>query len=132
MNTAELEKPPKKSDITIWGIIEICIFIYLGFSAMDDLFDTLTSNSGISFMGLVRIVICGLIAVGFLFAAFGFFKEDSQHLKTGILCFLAGCIGLTLVIFLYMFRIGFGIGSIIEILLFVVLSYFLYKQSQNC
>ena len=132
MDTSELEKPPKKSDITIWSVIEICIFIYLGFSAMDDLFDTFTSNSGISFMGLIKIVICGLIAVGFLFAAFGFLKDDNQHLKTGILCFFAGCIGLTLIIFLNMFRGGFGLGSIIELLLFALFSYFLYKQSQNC
>ena len=122
----DLERPPSKSNITVWAIIEICVFLFLGIGAIKDIIDVFKSPTGVSILDLVKVCVYALLAVGFCFATYGFFKENSQNLKTGLISFCFGCIGLAIVDF------DFGIGSIIKILLLLFFSYVLYKQSLNC
>ena len=127
----DLERPPSKSNIDVWAIIEICVFVFLGIGAIKDIFDVFGKNTGISVIDIIKVCIYGLLAAGFCFAAYGFFQNTPQHLKTGLLCFAAGLLGKAFFIFIHILN-GFGLGSLIELCIVLFFCYILYKQSTHC
>ena len=127
----DLERPPSKANINVWTVIEICIFVFLGVGSMKDLFDAFGSGFKFSVVDLIKICIYALLAVGFCFAAYGFFQNTHQHIKTGLLCFAAGLLGKAVFIFFHILN-GFGFGSLIELLLVLAFCYILYLQSTHC
>ena len=123
----QLERPPSKNNLTVYSIIQIILMLCIGCSSGKDLFD-IFSYSKFSIIDLIKIVVDGLIFIGFLLAAYAFFVDNSDHLKKGFLLFFFGLIGWLIICILDWFRSGFGFGSLIEFLIYCFLTYIIYIQ----
>ena len=123
----QIERPPSKYNLSIPAIIQIILMLCAGLSSGKDLFD-IFKYSHFSIIDLIKIVVDGLIFIGFLLAAYAFFVDNNDHLKKGFLLFLFGLIGWLVICILDWFRSGFGFGSLIEFLIFCCLAYIIYIQ----
>ena len=125
-----LEIPPKKSNFSVWDIIQLIIMTFIGLMAGKELYDIFKLGS-FSFIDLLKIVIDGLLFIGIIIAIYGFFREEDKYLKAGFLLFLIGLLGLLVLFLLDMFKGGFRFGYFIEFLLYLMLTYIIYIQFPN-
>ena len=127
----DLERPPSKANLTIFTIIEICFFTYLGITSVKNIYDLITKSAGISSGYLLEICIYGLLVAGFFFVACGFFQNSHRHLKTGLLFFVLGLIGKAIFLFLRFIK-TFSFVPLIELCVDIFFVCIAYKQSTHC
>ena len=123
----EIERPPSRSNLSIYSIIQLLIMLYLGCDAGKEVFNIFKFGS-YSWVDLLKIVIDLLVFAGMLIAAYGIFADKSDSIKTGFLLFFYGCIGLIIICILDLIKGGFSYGPFIEILFICFIAYILYKQ----
>ena len=127
---AELERPPSKSNLSILSIIQITIMLFIGYDAGSNLFG-IFKNGRFSIIDLIKIVVDGLIFLGLILAAYGFFTDDIDKTKGGFLLFFFGLLGLLVIILLGWFKGGFGIGSLLKFLVYLFTDYVIFIQSKH-
>ena len=126
----ELERPLNKNNISIVGIFQILITFYITYESGKNFFDIL-KFSHFSIIDLIKLVIDGLIVVGFLIGIYGFFSENIDYLKKGFLLFAFGCLGILCIFILNWIKGGFSFGSLIKFLFYGFIAYILYIQSKH-
>ena len=126
----EIERPPSKNNLSFLSIIQIIIMLFIGFEAASNVLSIFKIGS-FSIIDLIKIVVDGLLFVGVCLAAYGFFTDDNTKTKNGFLLFLYGLIGLLIIIFLDLFKGGFGFGLLIKILLYGLFIYVIIIQIKH-
>ena len=126
----ELERPPSKNNLSFLSIIQIIIMLFIGFEAASNLLSIFKIGS-FSIIDLIKIVVDGLLFVGICLATYGFFTDDSGKTKNGFLLFWYGLTGLLIIIFLELFKDGFGFGLLIKILLYGLVIYVIFIQIRH-
>lgn len=130
----DLESPPSRSNITFWAIIEIVAMGVVGVLCCMNLIDFFNYHSGrnLSAWDVIFIVVNAVVVVGLVFIILGLCMPKASAVKTGITCFLIGCICF-LVLIIYGLTQGdkFNFWSLCEIIVMVFLAYILWKQSSH-
>ena len=80
--TRDLERPPSKNNLSIANIIQLVFMLFIGFEAGKGLIDLFKAGS-FSFIDLIKILIDGVILVGFGLSGFGLLVDKSETMKTG-------------------------------------------------
>ena len=124
-----LSRPPSKNNISIWNIIQIIIMSYLAWCSGKEIYDILLIDKGFSFIIFLKIVIDGLVLIGFLFSLYGAIKNESHIYKKGFQMFIFGCLGLLLIIIIDFIKNGFIFGSLIKFLLICFIVYVVFIQT---
>ena len=130
----ELERPPSRSNMSLWAIIELVIMGVCGVLCLVELINILNSNAKLNDVAIIlRIVVDGLIVVGLVLIIIGLFcASGPSYIRTGILCFVIGAI-ITLVVLILDIVNGATLtfyGFCYIVLLFF-LAYLLWRQSAH-
>ena len=123
-----LSRPPSKNNISIWNIVQIIIMVYLVFCSGKEIYDILFGGKGFQFIEIIKIVINGMILIGFLFSAYGAIKNESYIYKKGFQFFIFGCLGLILEIIKELIKSGIIFSSLIKLLLICFIAYAIMIQ----
>ena len=130
----QLESPPPSSTFSmnckIPYALEIIIIIYIGFEACINLLHIFRYGS-FSFIDLLKIIVDGLLFVGACLIIYGLIIEDTGKAKNGFCIFLLGLIGVIIIMFLDIFKSGFGVVVFIKLLLYGLFAYIIFIQSRH-
>ena len=121
------ERPPSKNNLSISNIIQLVFMLFIGFEAGKGLIDLFKAGS-FSFIDLIKILIDGVIIVGFVLSGFGLLADKSETMKTGFVFYFFGLLAMLLIFIFDWLRGGFGLGSLIEFILYAILTYVIYIQ----
>lgn len=131
MDCGNMETPPSRGNVTIWGIVEIVVLAIVGLLCLFNFFDILRFGH-LGVWEIVGLVGNGLGVAGLIFVALGLFQSNSAHIKIGITCFLVSII---ISIVVLVFRILGGeklyFGMVATVVLYIFLAYILWKQSSH-
>ena len=129
----DLERPPSRSNMSIFAIIELVVMAVCGILALQqliDIFNDKTTDLGNAWT-LVTVIIDIVIVVGLVLVIIGlFFSTSSNSIRSGILCFLFGAIA-SVVLIVYKIVKGdrLTFQNLCFIILLIFLSYILWRQS---
>ena len=128
-----LYTPPSRSNLTLWGIIQIVVMAVCGLLCAANLYQLFTDNTYKSttvYLILVVVADC-FIVVGICLILFGlFFSPSGAQIRSGIMCFVVGAICFVVAIIYRAIQIG-GIALIqlIQCIILVFLAYILWIQA---
>ena len=130
----ELERPPSRSNMSLWAIIELVIMGVCGVLCLVELIDILNSGKSLNNVYLIlRIVVDALIVIGLVLIIIGLFcASGPSSIRSGILCFVIGAI-ITLVVLILDIVNGEKLTfySFCYIVLLFFLAYLLWRQSAH-
>ena len=123
-----IDTPPSRSNITIWGIVELVIMFVIGILCLIDFFNLFSTEIGVR--SIISIVGDGFGIAGLVFIILALWLGSGGHFKTGILCFLVSIL-ITLVVIVWGLISGgsIGIRTILTVAFDVFLAYVLWRQS---
>ena len=123
-----LSRPPSKNNISIWNIVQIIIMAYLVWCSGKEIYIIVFGGKGFTFIEILKIMIDGMVFIGFLFSAYGAIKNESYIYKKGFQLFILGCLGLLLTIINEFIKSGIIFGSLIKFLLICFIVYASFIQ----
>ena len=109
----DVSRPPSKNNISIWN---------------KEIYDILFGGKGFSFIEILKIVIDGMVLIGFLFFIYGAIKNEAYIYKKGYQLFIFGCLGLLFTIIIELMNSGIIFGSLIKFLLICFIVYVVLMQ----
>ena len=129
----ELERPPSRSNMSLWAIIELVCMGVCGLLCLMEIIRTFNSNESLNNIWVIlKLIVDFLIVIGLCLVIYGLFCAMSANpIRSGILCFVVGCI-LELVILIYIIVSGEGtltFYGFCYIVLLIFLAYILWLQS---
>ena len=128
----ELDRPPSRSNMGLWAIIELVAMGVCALFCLMQLIDLFNSNANMkNVWTILTIVVDALIVVGLVLVVYGLFcSVGAGTIRSGILCFVIGCI-VELVILIYAIVDGQRLTfyGFCYIVLLIVLAYILWRQS---
>ena len=130
----DLDRPPSRSNMSLFAIIEIVIMGVCGVLCLVQLINMFNSNTPLNNVWtIVQIIIDILIVAGLVFVIYGLFCAPSPApIRTGILCFVVGAI-LALVVLVVQLVNGKGLTvyELCYMILLFFLAYILWRQSAH-
>ena len=128
----DLERPPSRSNMSLWAIIELVAMGVCALFCLLQLIDLFKNNVNMNDVWtILTIVVDALIVIGLILVVYGLFCAGPGIIRSGILCFVVGCI-IELVILIYQIvddRDSLTFYGFCYIVLLVVLAYLLWRQS---
>ena len=128
----DLERPPSRSNMSLWAIIELVAMGVCALFCLMQLIDLFNSNANMkNVWTILTIVVDALIVVGLVLVVYGLFcAVGAGTIRSGILCFVVGCI-VELVVLIYAIVNGERLTfyGFCYIVLLIVLAYILWRQS---
>ena len=124
----DVSRPSSKNNISIWNIVQIIIMGYIGWCSGKEIYDILFGGKGFSFIEILKIVIDGMVLIGFLFFIYGAIKNEAYIYKKGYQLFIFGCLGLLFTIIIELMNSGIIFGSLIKFLLICFIVYVVLMQ----
>ena len=123
-----IETPPSRTSITIWGLVEFIIMCIIGIFCLIDFFNVFYTD--ITVRSIIAIVGDAFGIAGLVFVILGLWMSNTNHFRTGILCFLVSII-ITLVVIVWGLISGasFTLRIVLEVAFDVFLAYVLWRQS---
>ena len=122
----EFQRPPTRSNLSIWNIIQIIIMLIIGILKVSEFYSSFKGN--MLFTVFIRIIVDGLIILGIIIFAYGLLAEQSKFLKLGLLLFLCGSFILIFFSFFEIFKEKSLIKSIFEIIIYGFISWVIFTQ----
>ena len=122
----EFQRPPTRSNLSIWNIIQIIIMLIIGILKVSEFYSSFKGN--MLFTVFIRIIVDGLIILGIIIFAYGLLAEQSKFLKLGLLLFLCGSFILIFFSFFELFKEKSIIKSIFEIIIYGFISWVIFTQ----
>ena len=132
--TEDCLRPPNKSYLGLFQIIELIIMAVCGILCAAELIDIMNSNLKDGTVYLILIIVADVfVVVGLVFVIWGLFCGTSNNIRTGIICFVVGCLCLVVKTILWLVN---GRGSIsawelCHLILLIFISYVLWVQASR-
>ena len=130
----ELERPPSRSNMSLWAIIELVCMGVCGLLCLVEIINIFNSDKSLDVWLILRLIVDFLVVIGLCLVIYGLFCGMSANpIRTGILCFVVGCI-LDLVILIYGFIVNkdaLTFYGFCYIVLLIFLAYILWLQSAH-
>ena len=127
----DLERPPSRSNMSLFAIIEIVVMGVLAVCCLVELVDLFKSNASMSnVFTILRIIVDILIVVGLCLIIYGLFcAMNPSPIRSGIICYLLAAI-ISLVVLVYCFvKGGVTFYQFVYAIFLLLLAYFLWIQS---
>ena len=130
----ELERPPSRSNMSLWAIIELVCMGVCGILCLVEIIDIFKTNKSMDVWLILKLIVDFLVVIGLCLVVYGLFCGMSANpIRSGILCFVIGCI-LELVILIYSLvatNAQLTFYGFCYIVLLVFLAYILWIQSAH-
>ena len=131
--TEDCLRPPNKSYLGIFQIIELIIMAVCGILCAAELIDIFNYQGKVSNVYLILIIVADVfIVVGLVFVIWGLFCGTSNNIRTGIVCFVVGCLSLVVKTILLIVN-GHSISAweLCHLILLIFISYVLWVQASR-
>ena len=132
--TEECLRPPNKSYLGIFQIIELIIMAVCGILCAAELIDIMNYKGSISNIYLILIIVADVfVVVGLVFVIWGLFCGTANNIRTGIICFVVGCLCLVVKTIIYIVKDNGSISAweICHLILLIFISYVLWVQASR-
>lgn len=126
-----IDTPPSKANITIWGIVELILMVIIGLLCFFGFFDILR-YSDINVWSIINLIGNGFGIAGLVFIILGLWQSNASYIKIGIVCFLVSIL-IYIVCLVYGILSGAGISfkNLFSLLLNLFMAYVLWRQSSH-
>ena len=131
--TEECYRPPSKTSLGLFQLIELIIMAVCGILCAAELIDLLNSDLKNGTVYLILLIIADVfIIVGLVFIIWGLFCGTSNNIRTGIVCFVVGCLCLVIKTILHIVN-GDSISAweLCHLILLIFISYVLWVQASR-
>ena len=131
--TEECYQPPNKTSLGLFQIIELIIMAVCGILCAAELIDIMNSNLKNETIYLILIIVADVfVVVGLVFVIWGLFCGTSNNIRTGIICFVVGCLCLIVKTILLIVN-GHSISAweLCHLILLIFISYVLWVQASR-
>ena len=131
--TEDCLRPPNKSYLGIFQIIELIIMAVCGILCAAELIDIFNYQGKVSNVYLILIIVADVfIVVGLVFVIWGLFCGTSNNIRTGIICFVVGCLCLVVKTILWIVDGGsISAWELCHLILLIFISYVLRVQASR-
>ena len=131
--TEDCLRPPNKSYLGIFQIIELIIMAVCGILCAAELIDIFNYQGKVSNVYLILIIVADVfIVVGLVFVIWGLFCGTSTNIRTGIVCFVVGCLCLVVKTILWIVDGGsISAWELCHLILLIFISYVLWVQASR-
>ena len=131
--TDECYQPPSKTSLGLFQIIELIIMGVCGILCAAELIDILNSDLKNETVYLILLIIADIfIVVGLVFIIWGLFCGTSNNMRTGIICFVIGCLCLVIkTILLIVNGKAISAWELCHLILLIFISYVLWVQASR-
>ena len=126
----QLQRPPTRSNLSIFHIIQIIIMLFIGILKTKQLYLNLKSYN-FSFTDSLIIVSDGLILLGILNFVYGLLAENSKFLKIGLLIFVLASLFFFVFSVFSLFKEKSLIKCLLELIMYGFIIYVIYLQIPN-
>ena len=131
--TEDCLTPPNKSSLGLFQIIELIIMAVCGILCAAELIDIMNSDLKHETVYLVLLIVADVfVVVGLVFVIWGLFCGTSNNIRTGIICFVVGCLCLVVKTILLIVN-GYKISAweLVHLILLIFISYVLWVQASR-
>ena len=131
--TEECYQPPNKTSLGLFQIIELIIMAVCGILCAAELIDLFNSNLKNETIYLILIIIADVfVVIGLVLVFWGLFCGTSNNIRTGIVCFVVGCLCLIVKTILHIVK-GDTISAweLCHLILLIFISYVLWVQASR-
>ena len=131
--TEECMVPPNKTSLGLFQIIELIIMAVCGILCGAELIDIMNSDLKHETVYLILLIFADIfVVVGLVFVIWGLFCGTSNNIRTGIICFVVGCLCLIVKTILYLVK-GHSISAweLCHLILLIFISYVLWVQASR-
>ena len=131
--TEDCLRPPNKSSLGLFQIIELIIMAVCGILCAAELIDIMNSDLKHETVYLVLLIVADVfVVVGLVFVIWGLFCGTSNNIRTGIICFVVGCLCLVVKTILLIVN-GYKISAweLVHLILLIFISYVLWVQASR-
>ena len=131
--TEDCLTPPNKSSLGLFQIIELIIMAVCGILCAAELIDIINSDLKHETVYLVLLIVADVfVVVGLVFVIWGLFCGTSNNIRTGIICFVVGCLCLVVKTILLIVN-GYKISAweLVHLILLIFISYVLWVQASR-
>ena len=127
----DLERPPSRSNMSLFAIIEIVIMGVLAVFCLVELIELFKSDVPMNNVStILRIIVDILIVVGLCLILYGLFCAMSPGpIRSGIICYLLAAIISLVVLVYYFINGGVTFYQFVYAIFLLLLAYFLWIQS---
>jgi len=125
--------PPNKTSLGLFQIIELIIMAVCGILCAAELIDIMNSDLKHETIYLILLIVADVfVVVGLVFVIWGLFCGTSNNIRTGIICFVVGCLCLVVKTILYIVK-GHSISAweLCHLILLIFISYVLWVQASR-
>ena len=131
--TDDCYQPPNKSSLGIFQIIELIIMGVCGILCAAELIDIFNSDYRSDSVFLILLIVADVfVVVGLIFVFWGLFCGTSTNIRTGIICFVVGCLCLVVKTVMLIVK-GYKVSGweIVHLILLIFISYVLWVQASR-
>ena len=123
-----IDTPPSRTNITIWGIVEFIIMCFIGLSCLGNIFEILRYD--ITLWSIISFVGAGFGFAGLVFVILGLWQSNGYYFNIGMICFFINIlIAIVCIIFSIINGSHVYFGTILTICLDIFMAYVLWRQS---
>jgi hypothetical protein len=131
--TEDCLRPPNKSSLGLFQIIELIIMAVCGILCAAELIDIFNYEGSIKNIYLILIIVADVfVVVGLVFVIWGLFCGTSNNIRIGIICFVVGCLCIVVKTILWIID-GYRVSAweICHLILLIFISYVLWVQASR-
>ena len=132
--TEECYRPPSKTSLGLFQIVELIIMAVCGILCAAELIDLFNNEKlRADNVYLILLIVADVfIVVGLVLVIWGLFCGTSNNIRTGIICFVVGCLCLIVSTIISLVR-GNGISAwgLCHLILLIFISYVLWVQASR-
>ena len=123
-----IDTPPSRTNITIWGIVEFIIMCFIGLSCLGTILGSFYNT--INFVSIIGFVGAGFGFAGLIFVILGLLQSNGRYFNIGMICFFINIlIAIVCIIFSIINGSHVYFGTILTICLDIFMAYVLWRQS---
>ena len=125
-----IDTPPSRSNMTIWGIVELVIMILIGVSCAFNVMDAISYRMNV--WNIVWFVGNAFGVAGLIFVILGLFFTGGYHFRIGMICFFVSIIIAIIYLVITILHVGqreIYFSTIVYLCLDIFMAYVLWRQS---
>ena len=124
-----IDTPPSRSNMTIWGIVELVVMCIIGLSCAGNVIDILNYGT-IGTWAIISLIGSGFGVAGLVFVILGLVYNNANYLRIGMICFFISIIiALVCLVFSILYSEKIYFSTLVTACFKVFLAYVLWRQS---